>query len=178
MSGVFDPTESRRLTWNLIGRLVNTPSPSLSLSLSSPPDLLHQINAPDWRRPLLCRTQTLRSLCFLFLFGLLGGFFTFFCQKPTGVLVILVDEKPLVYFGGALLEGMVKVKWRWSGCEQVLRQWSGLKFCSNQHCCSCRLGGGLSFLHLLPSWNTFQSIKMQIGPLIEHRRGCCVCEGK
>lgn len=81
MSGVFDPTESRRLAWNLIGRLVNTPSPSLSLSLSSPPDLLHQINAPDRRRPLLCRTQTLRSLCFLFLFGFLGGFFPLFFAK-------------------------------------------------------------------------------------------------
>lgn len=42
-------------------------------------------------------------------------------------------------FGGPLLEGMVKVKWRWSGCEQVLQQWSGLQFCSNQQCCAAGL---------------------------------------
>lgn len=42
-------------------------------------------------------------------------------------------------FGGPLLEGLVKVKWRSSGCEQVLQQRSGLQFCSNQQCCAAGL---------------------------------------
>lgn len=114
---------------------------------------------------------------FCFCLGFWGFFLLFLpkvcrrsCHSGGWVAIGLFCWRP----AGRNGQGQVEVKWMWAGVAAVV--WSSLLLKPAVLC--CRLGGGLSFLHLLSSWNTFQSIKMQIGPLIERCRSCCVCKGK